>query len=338
MVAVACAIVGLDPIQKDWMEALRRASGTDWFEVVAVGERNLSEAREVGQIFDVPFYADLRRMLLETTPQMVLLDRPADMALEFIEACVQQNIAVFSLGPPVKTLEEAHRLSIHLAPRTHLLYSWPRFSGAWGFGQARQTENFFRGAQFLGGHWSAANHAVARVRGVTDGAVRSLSVLAWDAFRSIIEIVGLPAALYAAIDGTSGQQDSFIDVTGNVGVVMRTLDGATIVLQISDQESSLQREISIANRDGRVKLSEFSYRWASARDTIIDEDSTPPLSGALQVLSELENFCRHFTAVPSPHRGWPHLLPETAAMMTAMIVSHRTGMAESPQHFRRLNR
>ncbi|MDA8378851.1 MAG: Gfo/Idh/MocA family oxidoreductase [Planctomycetia bacterium] len=336
--AVACAIVGLDLIQKDWIEALRNAGGTDWFKIVAVGKRNLSEAREVGQMFDVPFYADLRRMLLETAPQMVLLDRPADMALEFIEACVQQNIAIFSLGPPVKTLEEARRLSILVEPRTHLLYSWPRFSCSWGFGQARQTENFFRGVQFVGGQWSAANHAVARVRGVTEGAVRSLSVLAWDAFRSIIEIVGLPAALYAAIDGTNGQQDSFIDVTGNVGVVMRTLDGATIVLQISDQETSLQREISIANREGRLKLSDLNYRWASARDNIIDADSTPPLSGALQALRELENFCHHFTAPASPHRGWPHLLPETAAMMTTMIVSHRTGMAESPQHFHHLNR
>ena len=336
--AVACAIVGLDPIQKDWIEALKQAHGTDWFKIAVVGERNLSLAREVGQIFDVPFYGDLRRMLLETTPQMVLLDRPADMSLDFVEACVQQNIAILSLGPPVQTLEEAHRLSIHLEPKTHLLYTAPQFSGSWGFGQAHQTENFFRGVQFLSGHWSAANHAVARMRGVQEGAVRSLSVLAWDAFRTTIEVVGLPAALYASIDGSSGQQDNFTDVTGDVGLVMKTLEGATAVIQLSDQEGSLKREISVANREGRVKLSEFSYRWTSARDQVTEDDSTAPTSYVAQALRELENFCRHFTAASSPHRGWPHLLPETAAMMTAMIVSHRTGMAESPQHFRGLNR
>ncbi len=336
--AVACAIVGLDTIQKDWINALKQAHGSDWFNIVVVGERNLSQAREVGQIFDVPFYGDLRRMLLETTPQMVLLDRPADMSLEFIEACVQQNIAVFSIGPPVQTLQEAHRLSVHLEPKTHLLYTAPRFTGSWGFGLAHQTENFFRGVQFLAGNWSAANHAVARARGIEDGTVRSLSVLAWDAFRSTIEIVGLPAALYASIDGAGSQQDSFIDVTGNVALVMKTLEGATAILQLSDQEGSLKREMTVANREGRLKLSEFSYRWTSARENLTDEDSTPPLSASAQALRELENFCRHFTAAPSPHRGWLHLLPETAAMMTAMIVSHRTGMAESPQHFRSLNR
>ena len=336
--AVACAIVGLDPVQKDWIEALKQAHGTDWFKIAVVGERNLSLAREVGQIFDVPFYGDLRRMLLETTPQIVLLDRPSDMSLDFVEACVQQKIAIFSLGPPVQTLEEAHRLSIHLEPKTHLLYTAPQFSGTWGFAQARQTENFFRGVQFLGGHWSAANHAVARARGVQHGAVRSLSVLAWDAFRATIEVLGLPAALYASIDGTGGQPDNFTDVTGDVGVVMKTLEGATAVMRLSDQEGSLTREITIANREGRVKLSDFSYRWTSARDSLKEEDSTAPISCAAQALRELENFCRHFNSAPSPHRGWPHLLPETAAMMTAMVVSHRTGMAESPQHFRGLNR
>ncbi len=336
--AVACAIVGLDPMQKDWIEALRQAHGTDWFKIVVVGERNLSLAREVGQIFDVPFYGDLRRMLLETTPQMVLLDRPADMSLDFVEACIQQNIGILSIGPPVQTLEEAHRLSIRLEPKTHLLYTAPRFSGSWGFSQAQQTENFFRGVQFLSGDWSAANHAIARARNIQHGAVRSLSMLAWDAFRTTIEIVGLPAALYASIDGSSGQQDNFTDVTGNVGVVMKTLEGATAVLRISDQEASLKRELGAANREGRVKLSEFSYHWASSRDELIEEDSTAPTTYAAQALKELENFCRQFTTASSSHPGWPHLLPETAAMMTAMIVSHRTGMAESPQHFRGLNR
>ncbi len=154
--AVACAIVGLDPIQRDWIEALKQAHETDWFKIAVVGERNLSLAREVGQIFDVPFYGDLRRMLLETTPQMVLLDRPADMSLDFVEACLQQNIGILSLGPPVQTLEEAHRLSLHLQPKTHLLYTAPQFSGSWGYGQAHQTENFFQAVQFLRGDWSAA--------------------------------------------------------------------------------------------------------------------------------------------------------------------------------------
>ncbi len=336
--AVACAIVGLDPIQKDWLEAVQQANGTDWFKVAVVGGRNLSLAREVGQIFDVPFYADLRRMLLENTPQMVLLDRPSDMPLDFIEACIQQHIGVFSLGPPVHTLEEAHRLSIHLEPKTHLLYAWPRFSESWGFRQARQNEDFFRGVRFFSGNWSAANHAVARAAHIDNGTVRSLSVLAWDAFRTAIEIIGLPPALYAAIDGTGGQQDNFMDITGNIGIVMKTIDGATAVLRLSDQEGSLHRDITAANREGRVKLSEFSYCWASAKDHVTDQDSIPAATFAAQALAELENFCRNFNAQPSPHRGWQHLLPETAAMMTAMIVSQRTGMAESPQHLRGLNR
>ena len=53
----------------------------------------------------------------------------------------------------------------------------------------------------------------------------------------------------------------------------------------------------------------------------------------------LREFLRHFAARRRRARGWKHqLVRRVAATMEALVVSHRTGQAESPEAFRRLRR
>ncbi len=331
--ALQCAIVGLETIQCDWIEAIRQSSQSDWFRLVAVGHEHMPAARALGQVFDVPFYVDLRRMMLEITPQIVIIDRPASLPVDFIEACLQQGIGVFSLGPPVHTLAEASRLAQMLEPRTHRLYIWPRMSQGWAYQLCDQTEDYLRGGYFLTGRWSAVNHALARDWRATDGIVRSLSVLAWDACRTVAELLGVPAALYASVQGAIGGGDRFIDATGCVSMTMRFVE-ATASLVITDQELPARRGLEIFNRLGTLVLTDQSYRFTSSGDgKPKEEDSLAPPPAWRTRQQELEEFCRHFLMAPSPSRGWNHLLTETASMMTAMLVSHRTNNAESPQHF-----
>jgi predicted dehydrogenase len=337
-VAIQCAVLGLELIQQDWIEAINQANRMDIIKVVAASQRSVSSSRELGETLGVPFYSDLRRLMLETTPQMLIIDRPREMPLDFIEACLQQGIGIFSLGPPVQTLSDAHKLNVLLEPRTHLLYIWPRMSNSWGFTQAGQTESYMRAPHFISGLWAGVNYGTAKNWNTRESSVGSLAVLAWDAFRTVIELAGLPAAIYASIDGTGGEEDRFIHAAGNAGVVMRFLDNATGTLVITDKDLPARRELMLMNREGTLKLTDHSYRFQSSDHKVLEEDTKNPASPWKQALAELEQFCRQFAASTSPHRGWPHLLTETAAMMTAMIVSHRTGMAESPQHFRGLAR
>ena len=84
-----------------------------------------------------------------------------------------------------------------------------------------------------------------------------------------------------------------------------------------------------------VTISQFALHGEK-----LEQDSAPAQSFDLPwkpLLAELDEFCTQFVAPPTPDRGWPHFLTETAATLTAMMVSHRTGAAESPQHFRGLH-
>ena len=336
---INCAIVGLEQIQKDWIEAIAQGRNAGTINIVAAAQQQMGSARALGQRLDAPFYVDFRRMMLEATPQMVILDRPRNFSLDFIQACIQQGIGIFSLGPPVQNLNESQKLNLMLEPVTPLLYIWPRMTSSWAMRQCRASDEYMRGIQFLAGQWTGITHSLARDWPSAQASVRSLSVLAWDACRTVIETMGMPASVFAAIQGELGNRDRFTDVNGSVCMTMRFME-ATASLVISDQDSPLTRKMSLFNPRQLISLTDHSYRVRSAANgSQLEQDVAPAQSTDLPwkpLLTELTEFCTQFAAPPSPERGWPHLISETAATLTAMMVSHRTGAAESPQHFRGL--
>jgi predicted dehydrogenase len=105
-----CAIIGLDPVQRDWITALKALTASAAIVPVAAGHRTVAAARDLGDLFDVPAFDDLRQLLLQHNPQILVLDRPSNADTEFLAACAQQNIGIFSLGPPVHSVAEAHDL------------------------------------------------------------------------------------------------------------------------------------------------------------------------------------------------------------------------------------
>src|SRR5262249_866670 len=89
------------------------------------------------------------------------------------------------------------------------------------------------------------------------------------------------------------------------------------------------------------------YDFRDAEGRVIDssgageiepEGDAGALNPRLSALETLEQYLRHFSQQPSPHRGWEHRLEEVAATMEAMSVSHRTGQAEAPGRGRRSRR
>src|SRR4051812_7931992 len=106
--AIRLAILGLELIQREWLGAVEALRAAGEIELVAIGHRSVANAREVAAVFKggggggggPKAYDDLRLMLKEAAPQVLLMDRPVNATLEFLLACVAQEIAIFSLGPP----------------------------------------------------------------------------------------------------------------------------------------------------------------------------------------------------------------------------------------------
>src|SRR5438067_475202 len=101
------AILGLDSFQHDWLGALSTLCASGELEIAAVGHRSLAAAKDTASAIKSdsaplpPAFDDLRLLLKETAPQLILLDRSSNVGLEFLLACAAQGIAIFSLGPPV---------------------------------------------------------------------------------------------------------------------------------------------------------------------------------------------------------------------------------------------
>lgn len=333
---IPCAIVGVDINASQWVNAITMAVKGGIIDLVATGQPFLNQARETGTIFDVPFYADLRRMLLETSPRIAIVDRSARISLDFIEALLNQGIGVFCIGPPVHTLPEAHRIAHILEPTSHLLYVWPKMTQSWAMRQCLLSGGMLKGPKFISAMFHAPGLMMGRKNVASDCFIRNLVVPAWDAMNTLLEIAGPPSGLFGSLVGTLGDRESFAGITGHAAGIARFLNAATASFTVSDRDPQWKRQLTVVSDDGTLELTESSYHYFDPTGKSIEEDSIPPVPVEKMIAAELELFCQHFSAPPSPSRGWPHLLTETASMLTAMLLSQRTGMSESPMHLRSL--
>jgi predicted dehydrogenase len=408
MMPVRLAILGLDRIQHAWLEAVAALRAAGEIELTGVGHETAAGARDVAEFFKTggaapPAFDDVRFLLKEGASQVILMDRPANATLEFLLNCAQQEIGIFSLGPPVESVAEAQALAGFLGvggPRTRLLYIWPRFADSPASVRCAQADEFLRPIRFASGTWLGINHALAKAMGsgrlgvhpageggkgapgvagvggsapfaeppkggtTSDLPVRSLSVLAWDALSALIGLMGMPTAVYAVIRGTVGSGNSFADVSGAAAVTLRFADEAAASLTLCDrapaggegkEEGSPlatgasagtpmppggwdRRELLLWGAGGTLKQDTRAYEFRDADGELIDAGTEGGGAAEKGPVPLLREFLRQYAAPPSPHRGWDLRLEEVAATMEALVVSHRTGQAESPERFRRLRR
>lgn len=400
--AVRVAILGLDTIQREWLDAVGMLRAAGEIELVGVGHESMAGAREAADWFKgagggaVPAFDDVRFLLKEGSPNVILMDRPANATLEILLSCVQQEIGIFSLGPPVESVAEAQALAGFLGaegPKTRLLYIWPRFADLPASRHCAQADEFLRPIRFASGTWLGINHALAKAMGSgrpgahpvgekpetdksepsakapkgstpnSDLPVRSLSVLAWDALSTLIGLMGMPTAVYAVIRGTAASGNSFADVSGAAAVTLRFADEAAASLTLCDRAPHLpvdgnladgggagggwdRRELMLWGTGGTLRLNTRAYEFRDADGKLIDagpeaaqDHGSPAIADEEKTpLMLLREFLHQYGLPPSPHRGWELRLEETAATMEALVVSHRTGQAESPERFRRLRR
>ncbi len=374
--AVRLAMVGMDPVQREWVRAVGELRAAGEIEVVAAGHRTVALARDLadavgggGEAERVPAYDDLRTLTHERTPQVVLLDRPENLTLDMLRGWLGQKIGVLSVGPPVETVAEALALSEALEARTHLLYVWPRMMGTFGYRQAAGAEDFIRPVRFASGTWLGRNHALAKAAdirageeravqpggtegggsGASGGAasaegveiVRSLSVLAWDALATLIELMDVPTSVFASIRGTVGQGDTFADMSGAAALTLRFPEDAAASLTLSDRmaggvAAGEERSLLLLGQGGTARISAGWYEFHDAAGRRMDEGRAAGEAGG--EAAALREFLQHFQMPATPQRGWEHRLSAVAATMEALVVSHRTGQAESPERFRRLRR
>jgi predicted dehydrogenase len=356
------AILGLDTVQRSWLTAVDSLRNSGAIELVAVAHRSLASAKDIADLFTPrpPAFDDLRLFLKDAAPQVILMDRPSNVSVDFIAACLNQDIAILSLGPPVENVAEAQALAEVLEPRTHLLYVWPRLTDTFSFRHFLHAQELIQPIRFASATWLGMNHALAKTASnlnPDDIPVRSLSVLAWDALATLIDLFGIPSSVYASVRGTVGSGDAFNDISGACALTLRFApphlqnpggEGvASVTLSDRVAAPANQRSLLLLGQGGSIHLQPDTFECRDNDGKLLDAgragESAPPrtpdaAATGTTAREALHEFLHHFTQPASPARGWNHRLPEIAATMEALIVSHRTGQAESPERFHALRR
>ena len=336
--SIRLATVGLDTSHGDWADALRAVAEAGRIEIVGAGHRTPALARDAADRLGVPPFDDLRKLLTDARPQVIVLDRPEKLALDFVLLCLHTGIGILSLGPPVNSVAEALQVEAELTPRSALLYVWPRLVSTAAYAHCAQADEYVRPLRFIAAQWYAPSAALAKAAGQGGESVRSLSVLAWDVLATLLDLAGLPETVYASIRGRVGTGDSFADVSGSAALTLRFADELTAGVSLSDRLMPWRRELLLLGQNGTLELDEQAYRFRDAEGKLIDEGRTAGSSGAARARAALEEFLEQFAAPASPHRGWLQRLAATAATMEAMVVSQRTGQPEMPGRFLSLRR
>ena len=342
--SIRLAILGLDPIQRDYLAAVLALAESNLIVPVAVGHRTLALARDTADILRVPPFDDMRSLLRESTPQVLLLDRPDNVSADFLAACLEQNLGILSLGPPVKNVAEARTLASVLEDQTHLLYIAPAFIHTPGFAHGTHPDLVARPLRFASADFHAFNHAAAKSAGKDASQqtlVRSLSVLAWDVLSAFLDLLDLPESIFASLRGTTAAGDIFTDISGAAGLVLRftDADSGTIVATASlSDRAPARRSLLLLTPSGSARLDDFSCQAFAADGSPLDATTYPIPQPADLAAATIKTFLEQFLAPTSPHRGWPHRLEPLAACMEALLISHRTGQPENPERFLNLRR
>ena len=341
---IKLAILGLDPIQRDWLQAIDTLENAGVIKTVAAGHRTQAAARDVADLLHVPAFDDMRQLLRDAAPQALLIDRHDNVSADFLVACFEQGIGVLSVGPPVKNVGEACKLAEALDAQTNLLMVAPALVQTPGFEHGTHPDVVVRPIRFVSAEFSGLNHASAKsanIDGSQQPIVRSLSVLAWDAIASLIDLLDMPEAVFASIRGTTAAGDTFTDIAGAAGLVLRFGDseaGSVVATVALSDRTPNRRAMLLVTPSGSARVEDYACESRDADGKLLDSTRYPLPGPAEAAAVALREFLAQFTAPTSPHRGWTHRVDKIAASMEALIVSHRTGQPESPAKFLSLRR
>lgn len=328
--ATRVAVIGLDATQTSWLEALAALAQRGDISIVAAGHRSQAAARELGQTLHAPAFDDMRQLLMQATPQAVVIQRTDNVSCDWLRQALTAGIGIFSLGPLVEDVAEAIALDEILGPRSALYYRWPRFAHAPIYRHMATADEFIRPIRFMRAQWTAPHQRLLAGGLAAERHVWSLSVLAADALITLTDLLGIPDTIYASMRGAVSSGAGFRDFSGSAGVLLRYPQNITVSLNLSDDYHAWQRELVIVGQGGLVELQEHRYAFYNAQMKKMDDGYSRQRTAVHEVTEELRTFLEHLAMRPSPHRGWEHHLPVMAATLEAMLLSQRTGTPEAP--------
>jgi hypothetical protein len=314
------------------------------FSVVGAGCATKGRSSAVAAIFDCPVVDDLRSVLTEGECDLVVIgtagdfgaaSNPGDAAA--VKAARQRGVRVVSLEPlPASALELAGPWSTpgpggvtavdaaHFVPLARISRS---------FRDAVDVLEMFGRARTL------LVEACCRPEEGTLGArlFSAIEVLVW--------LMGEPESVDAAYAPPERgllvplPGETLRDAHGDITVNFRFADGRAAAILASDQSARWSRSITMLGDGGRLKVYDDGFEWVSAAGERVDAARQTKRRGeTLETPRSVETIAEAITRQLDPAIPDEGPMDHAAvlAVCQAVLLSTRTGSAESPSTIRRM--
>ncbi len=335
--ALRIAIAGAGHLGGKCLDALGRVAGVA---VVGVGDVDADAGAEAAATAKAPAFTDIRQMLQQVRPDVLLITTPPPAAAELIPLAAQVGSDVIKAAPLGRTLDEAVRMveRMNAADRRFAVLAprrwYPTYRGLVERRAAVGPLFLARAERILdwGGRlgWRAD-------RASAGGGV--LLEAGYEMIDLIVAAMGLPEEVYA-VTGRRGrphmveragevEPQGIYDTDDTAVVTLRYAGGAAAVVTVSWVTSPGAEHLALHGQLGSAVATAVECRFRDAEGTVTDRltgDDRPVDAIAAQLTDLAARLAAGAEPVESAARE--HLL--TMAVVEAAYLSDRTGQVESP--------
>lgn len=270
-----------------------------------------SEAARLAESLGLAQVADLRRTVIESDQDVLLLLSRQPVVSETLEAARGRAISVLSLRPPMSLPE--------VEAATALPDFIPRFIDSPVVRSALDVLTEFGPREFV--------HLMFRGPS-TFGPLAARLADAMETIDHLLEPCEQVDATQPARGGKRPPQ-TLADLDGVLTAIVRFDGPMAAGLTVSDDAPDWSREVTILGPRGVLRITDYSYAWLDETGRVVDQSNRPSLQ-AVDVLARAILAHLDPASVKPPPPAWERIL----SLCEAARLSVLTGQGESPHKLR----
>jgi len=327
------AAIGLD---EAGLELLEAASKIDFFEIVAVADRDTKLVEKTASLYKCDGYDDFRQLLIQKHFDCLLVAAGLYSCDEYVRAAVKKGCNILKLEPAARNVEEAvelvklameNEVRVAVANPTRFAQSFVDF--AQNLRQKPLEQPFLIDARLhicdaRLPHW------------YNDPQLSGGGVLLRNCFHLIDQMVinfGLPEQVYCLCTNSAADKQQRVYLTEETAVVTMRFNGALTGTLTASRQKGIGPDEQFMRVHCREKILTVSHNRLTMTDNTgrILEEQQYSYDRALCLAKVLNNFALSILS-PQEHKLKTDAQSNLSAMavIEAAYLSARTGMPEEP--------
>ena len=312
-------------LHENALELLAVAAESDFFDIVAVGARDIELAEKTAETYQCAAFDDYRQMLVQNKLDVLIVAAELSGCSEFVRLAISKNLHILKLPPPGQDFAQAEEMA-DLADKHNVNY----ISACFG----RFAPGFERLSSYLENHKTERIYfidAFCPANASTEG-----PALLHDCFELLDQLVlkfSLPQQIYALVS-SEGSDKKHLHYLGEdaAAVSMNFAEGlvANLITCTGSVRSEKEIVLRLYSKEATIVVSPYSFCVYGSKQEKI-ESKQYSSKKAESTMKLLADFAESIIA-PSEHKISYSSKNDlaTMALIEAIYLSARTAMPETP--------